>query len=72
MELKTKLSRILGDRRITQTSLAGKSGLTKQTISAVYNDKWKQISRETIESICIALDIDINELFEIVRDDKAA
>jgi len=72
MELRTKLSRILGDRRITQLELAEKSGLTPHTISAVYNEKWKQISKDTIVKICAALEIDISELFELVREDKAA
>jgi len=72
MKINTKLSRILGDRRIKQLELARASGLTKQTINAVYNDKWKHISRETIEKICTALDIEISDLFELVKDDKAA
>lgn len=65
MKLNTKLSRILGDRRISQINLARQSGLTQQTINAVYNDKWKHISRTTIEKICLALKIDISELFEL-------
>jgi putative transcriptional regulator len=72
MEIKTNLSRILGERRITQSYLAEKAGLTKTTIRAVYHDTWKQLSRDTIKRICTALDIDISEMFEIVRDDKAA
>ena len=71
MKLTTKLSRILGDRRIKQLELARQSGLTKQTINAVYNDRWKHISRETIEKICTALDIDdISFFFELARDDE--
>jgi len=72
MELRTNLSRILGERRITQSELAKKAGLTQHTISAVYNEKWKQISKDTIIRICAALDIDISELFEVVRDNEAA
>lgn len=72
MEIKTNLSRILGERRITQSELAQKAELTQNTISAVYNEKWKQISKDTILKICTALDIDISDLFEIVRDNKAA
>ncbi|MBC8233370.1 helix-turn-helix transcriptional regulator [bacterium] len=72
MEIKTNLSRILGERRITQSELAEKAGLAKATIRAVYYDTWKQLGRDTIKKICAALDIDISEMFEIVGDDKAA
>lgn len=71
MAIKTNLSRILGERRITQSELARRTGLQKNTISSIYNEKWKQIGRDTIEKICTALDIDISDLFEIV-DKKAA
>jgi putative transcriptional regulator len=72
MAIKTNLSRILGERRITQSELARRADLDKNTIGAVYNDKWKQLSRDTIDKICAALDIDISDIFEIVRNDKAA
>jgi putative transcriptional regulator len=70
--IKTNLSRILGERRITQAELARRTGLQANTINAVYNDEWKQVSRKTIDKICNALDIDLSELFELVRDDEAA
>ena len=72
MAIKTNLSRILGERRITQSELARRTGLQNNTVSAVYHDDWKQIGRDTIDKICAALDIDISDIFEIVRDDKAA
>ena len=72
MGIKTNLSRILGERRINQSELARRSGLDKNTIGAVYNDEWKRLDRNTIYKICTALDINISELFEIVKDSKAA
>jgi putative transcriptional regulator len=72
MAIKTNLSRILGERRITQSELARRTGLQNNTVGAVYHDDWKQIGRDTIDKICTALDIDISELFEIVRSNKAA
>lgn len=71
MGIKTNLSRILGERRITQLELSRRSGLDKNTVGAVYNDEWQRIDRNTMYKICAALDIDISELFEMVRDDEA-
>ena len=72
MGIKTNLSRILGERRITQAELARRTGLQANTINAVYNDEWKQVSRKTIYKICNALEIDMSELFELTRDAKSA
>lgn len=66
--LQTNLSGILGKRRIKQLELVKKTGLSPTTVGSVYHDNWKHISRETIEKICAALEIDIVELFELVED----
>lgn len=71
MELKTNLSRILGELRMTRKELAKKANLTTNTVGAVYHDNWKHISRETIKKICTALEIDISELFELVDNEAA-
>lgn len=69
--VKTKLSRILGERRISQSTLARMTNLSKNTINLIYNDNWLQIRKDTIDKICNALDIDISELFDIVEDEEA-
>ena len=61
-----------GMTREVASELAEKAGLAKATIRAVYYDTWKQLGRDTIKKICAALDIDISDIFEITRDDKAA
>ena len=70
--IKTNLSRILGERRISQAELSRMTNISPNAINGIYNDRWAQIRRATIDKICTALDIDISELFEMVRDDKAA
>jgi len=70
--VKTNLSRILGERRISQSELARMAKLSKNAINLIYNDKWLQIRKDTIEKICTALDIDISELFELTRDGESA
>jgi len=67
--LVTKLSRILGEKRISQSKLAQMSNVSPTTIHLVYHDGWRQIHRSTVEKICSALNVDISELFEMTDDD---
>lgn len=68
--LQTNLSGILGKRRIKQTELVKRTGLSPTTIGSIYHDNWKHVSRESIEKICAALEIDISELFELVEENE--
>ncbi len=70
MKLKTNLSKILGDKRITQTDLVKRANLNTRTINFIYHDKWGRIARETIIKLCEALDITPGELFELVPGEK--
>ncbi len=64
--IKIHLSRILGERRITQKKLFEMTGISQNSISKIYNEKVKGIDFDTIEKICTALDIEIKDLLEIV------
>jgi len=66
--VKTNLSRILGERRITQAELHRMTGISKQAISVIYHDNWKRIYRSTIDKICDALSISPGELFSDAPD----
>lgn len=66
--IKCHLSRILGERRISQRKLAQESKLSTYTINKLYNEKWQKIEKETIVKLCRALDITPGELFEYVPD----
>ena len=70
MELKTKLSSILGEKRMTQSELSKKTGIRAATINEYYNDIWKSIKKKHIEEICKTLNCNIDDLFTLEKRHK--
>ena len=69
MAIKCNLSVIMASRgRIKQSELAQLTGLNTATINSIYNDKWKQISRDAIDKICRALNCTVSDLLEYTRE----
>lgn len=67
-DIRCRLSRILGDRRITQKGLANKSGLSTYTINKFYNEKWQGVDRQTMIKLCETLNVQVGDLFEYVEN----
>ena len=70
-DIRCRLSRILGDRRITQRELTRQSGLSSFTVWKFYNEKWQGVDRETLIKLCKTLKVQVGELFEYVEESKA-
>ncbi len=66
--LETKLHEIMGRHRMKQTELAEVTGVSRHTIHLLYHDKWQQVGRDTIEKICLALNITPNDIFKIEQE----
>ncbi|MDA2918222.1 helix-turn-helix transcriptional regulator [Desulfobacterota bacterium AH_259_B03_O07] len=66
-DIRCRLSRILGDRRISQKELSRKSGLSTYTINKFYNEKWKGVDRTTMIKLCETLNVQVGDLFEHVE-----
>lgn len=66
--IKIFLSRILGEKRITQRKLAEMTGLRPNTISELYNERAKRIDFSTIERLCTALDCQVSDLFDYIPE----
>ncbi len=60
--VRIKLSRILGELRITQAELSRLTGIRKNTISNYYNEWADRISLEHLDRICEALGCDITDI----------
>jgi putative transcriptional regulator len=60
-----KLNDILERKEITKYSLSKMTGIDNNTIAKICNNESKQIKLETIEKICIALNITPNDLLEV-------
>lgn len=65
-KIKCHLSRILGEKRISQLELARISGLSTYTINKYYHENWKGIDEATMVKLCSALKLQVGDLFEYV------
>lgn len=66
--IKIHLSAIMGAKRMSIAELSEKTGLHRNGLSKLYNEKTTSISFETLEKVCDALECDISDLLEIIKD----
>ena len=66
--IKCHLSRILGERRISQRELARQSRLSTFTINRIYNEEFTGLELLTIAALCKALGVQVGDLFEYVEE----
>lgn len=59
------LSTLMGKYRYSIQDVHEKTGLSRNTISNLYNDKASRVDYETVEKLCKLFACSINELFEI-------
>ena len=59
-----RLSRILGERRISIAELQRQTGLSYVTLHNLYSDKSTRIDFETLNRICGALDVTPSDILE--------
>jgi len=60
------LSRILGEKRWSQSKLARVTGIRAATINELYNDLAARITLENLDRICEVLDCDVSDIFEYI------
>ncbi|EGG35262.1 helix-turn-helix domain-containing protein [Paenibacillus sp. HGF5] len=70
MAIKVHLSRIMGEKRIKISELADMTGLHRNGLTKLYNEKTDGIKFDTLEKLCRALDCSVEELIEIKEDEK--
>lgn len=63
------LSRLLGERRMTQADLSRLTGIRPNTISDIYNEIAERISIDHLDKICEALQCSLDELITYVPSD---
>ena len=61
-----KLWKLLIDRKMKKKDLAALSGVSKATLAKMSNDV--HVSTELLAKICVALEVDIADIVEIVSD----
>jgi len=70
--IKIRLSRLLGDRRMTQAELANKAKIRPATINEMYHELIERVNLNYLSRICEVLDCDVSDILEYVPDDKKA
>nr|DAN58440.1 MAG TPA: Cro/C1-type HTH DNA-binding domain protein [Caudoviricetes sp.] len=68
--IKIHLSKLLGERRISQKRLSELTGIRRATINEMYHELIERINLEHLNSICAVLKIDVDELLEYIPDKK--
>ena len=70
MPIKVHLGRLLGERKLRASEVARKTGINKNTLSSLYNEKISGMRFDTLEKLCKFLNCSIGELIEYVPDEK--
>lgn len=65
MSVRCNLSTLMGRNRYTIQDVHKHTGLSRNTISNLYNDKTTRIDYDTVEKLCLLFHCSLNDLFEI-------
>jgi putative transcriptional regulator len=68
--IKIHLSKILGEKRITQKKLSELTGIRPGTINAYYHEYIQRINVTDLDKICKALNCKLYELIEYIPNKK--
>jgi putative transcriptional regulator len=66
MPIKVHLSKLLGERKLRASEVARKTGINKNTLSALYNENVSGIKFDTLEKLCKFLGCGVGDLVEYV------
>lgn len=67
--IRNKLSDLLGERQMKISKLSLLTGIARSTLTPIYFNQSEMIKIDTINKICIALNINVNDFFESVNFD---
>lgn len=62
--IENKVSRIFGERLLSITDVAECTGISRNTLTAIYYRKTKGVQFETVIKLCDYLQVPMSELFE--------
>ena len=66
----SNLAVLLSERKLKVADLVRSTGINKSTLHKLYNDESARIDFETIDKICIALDIEVGDLLIFKKNDN--
>ncbi|WP_423893546.1 helix-turn-helix domain-containing protein [Filifactor alocis] len=68
--IKIHLSKILGEKRMTQKELAERTEIRPATIHEMYHELIDRVNLEHLSSICRVLNIQVEDILEYIPDKK--
>ena len=63
---------LLAERRMKVADVVRETGMSKTTLHKLYNGQSTRIDFETIEKLCLLLDVDVGELLKLQKIDSNA
>ena len=66
----SNLAVLLAERKLKVADLVRSTGINKSTLHKLYNDESVRIDFETIDKICIALDVAVGDLLVFKKIDN--
>ena len=64
--IKCHLSTLMGMRKLKIIDVATETGLHRNTVSALYNERAERIEAEAIEKLCQFFECKVGDLFEYI------
>ena len=66
----SNLAVLLAERKMKVADLVRSTGINKSTLHKLYNDESVRIDFETIDKICLAIDVEVGDLLVLKKNDK--
>ncbi|WP_238794260.1 helix-turn-helix domain-containing protein [Acinetobacter baumannii] len=60
---------LLAERRIKVADVARETGMSKTTLHKLYNGQSTRIDFETIEKLCLLLNVDVGDLLKLEKNE---
>ena len=61
---------LLAERRMKVADVARETGMSKTTLHKLYNGQSTRIDFETIENLCVLLNVEVGDLLKIKQNDE--
>ena len=72
MAVHSTLSTLMGKYRYSIQDVHAKTGLSRNAVSNLYNDKARRIDFETLEKLCRLFKCTVSDLIEFVDNEEGA
>ena len=68
--IKIHLSKLLGERRMSQKRLSERTDIRRATINEMYHELVERVNLDYLSKICQVLNVKIEDLLEYVPDNQ--